>query len=177
MRLTTRARYALRMMLDVAKNGGEEAPVSLATVSERTGISRGYLEQLALALRNARLVRGIAGRYGGYRLTEPASQITIGQILEAAIGPICLVDCVEDPMTCPRAEFCECRVVYALINERISEVLREYTLSDLLDPSWVRSQSGSPTDQLLTPTPFNTARLDPLDSSTNDCPARGLKQE
>ncbi len=177
MRLTTRARYALRMMLDVARNGGEEAPVSLATVAERTGISRGYLEQLALALRNARLVRGVAGRYGGYRLTEPASDITIGQIVEAAIGPICLVDCLEDPMTCPRAEFCECRIVYELINERVAEVLREYTLADLLDPSWIRTHGGSANDRLLTPRPFDTAQMDPLGSDADDCPTRGLKQE
>ena len=140
MRLTTRARYALRMMLDVARNGGGEMPVSLASVSERTGISRGYLEQLALSLRNARLVRGVAGRYGGYRLADPPDKISIGHIIEAAIGPICLVDCVEEPLACPRAEFCECRIVYSLINDRISEVLAEYTLADLLDPSWVTNQ-------------------------------------
>ncbi len=137
MRLTTRARYALRMILDVARNGGLERPVSLASVAERTGISRGYLEQLVLGLRNARLVRGVAGRYGGYRLAERPSNITVGQIVEAAIGPIFLVDCVEDPATCDRAETCECRVVYSLINNRIAEVLSEYTLADLLDPSWI----------------------------------------
>ena len=75
MRLTTRARYALRLMLDVARNGDDGTPVSLASVSERTGISRGYLEQLALALRNNRLVRGVAGRHGGYRLSEIPSKI------------------------------------------------------------------------------------------------------
>jgi Rrf2 family protein len=125
------------MMLDVARNGGSERPVSLASVAERTGISRGYLEQLVLGLRNARLVRGVAGRYGGYRLTERPSDITVGQIVEAAIGPIFLVDCLEDPATCNRADFCECRVVYSLINDGIAEVLREYTLADLLDPNWV----------------------------------------
>ena len=156
MRLTTRARYALRLMLDVARNGGEESPVSLASVSERTGISRGYLEQLALALRNSRLVRGVAGRHGGYRLSETPSKITVGQIVEAAIGPICLVDCLEDPMTCPRAEFCECRIVYALINERISEVLREYTLEDLLDPSWVRQHDVPGGGDLLRPQPYSS---------------------
>jgi Rrf2 family cysteine metabolism transcriptional repressor len=134
--LTTRARYALRMMLDVARNGGEDRPVSLASVAERTDISRGYLEQLALALRNARLLRGVAGRYGGYRLAESAKHITVGEVIEAVIGPICVVDCVDDPMSCPRAELCECRTVYSIINERIAEVLREYTLADLLDPGW-----------------------------------------
>ena len=142
MRLTTRARYALRLMLDVARNGGGERPVSLASVAERTEISRGYLEQLALALRNARLLRGVAGRYGGYRLSEPAESITVGAIVEAAIGPICVVDCVDDPVSCERAELCECRMVYSIINERIAEVLREYTLSDLLDPGWVNGPPG-----------------------------------
>jgi len=154
MRLTTRARYALRLILDVANNGGDEHPVSLASVSERTGISRGYLEQLALGLRNARLVRGVAGRYGGYRLSELPSNITVGQIVEAAIGPICLVDCLEDPMTCPRAEFCECRIVYELINDRIAEVLNEYTLADLLDPSWIRNHNSPGENLSLNPEPL-----------------------
>jgi Rrf2 family protein len=137
MRLSTRARYALRMMLDLARHGGFERPISLAAVAERTDISRGYLEQLALALRSARLVRGVAGRYGGYRLTEPPERITVGQIVEAATGPVCVVDCVGDPVSCPRAEDCECRLIYAMVNDRIGEVLREYTLADLLDPRWV----------------------------------------
>jgi Rrf2 family protein len=177
MRLSTRARYALRMMLDVAKNGGEASPVSLATVSERTGISRGYLEQLALALRNARLVRGVAGRYGGYKLIAPPSRISLKQIIEAAIGPVYLVDCLEDPTTCPRAEFCECRIVYALINNRIAEVLREYSLADLLEPSWVRTLGGAIDDQLLTPTPFTGAGLDSSETLVDDCPMRGDRPE
>jgi Rrf2 family protein len=179
MRLTTRARYALRLMLDVARNGGDESPVSLASVSERTGISRGYLEQLALALRNSRLVRGVAGRHGGYRLSDVPSNITIGQIVESAIGPICLVDCLEDPMTCPRAEFCECRIVYSLINERISEVLREYTLADLLDPSWVRQNVGSDGDVLLRPEtyPSKDDRSPGPESEPATRPSGALKRE
>ena len=139
MKLSTRGRYALRMMLDIARNGGEERPVSLAEVSERTDISRGYLEQLALALRNAGLLRGVAGRYGGYRLMRSPTEITIGDVVEAAIGPINLVDCVENPDTCVRADGCECRMVYALINQRIAEVLQGYTLAELTDPDCVRT--------------------------------------
>jgi Rrf2 family protein len=143
MKLTTRARYALRLMLDVARHGEATAkPISLALVSERTGISRGYLEQLALALRNARLIRGISGRHGGYRLAHPADQISIGDIVEATIGPVCIVDCLEDPATCLRVEFCECRMVYALINYRITEVLRSFTIADLLNPDWTRAMRG-----------------------------------
>jgi len=120
------------MMLDIARHGEDGRPVSLAFVSERTGISRSYLEQLAQALRTARLVRGTAGRYGGYRLARPAEEITVGQIIEAAIGPLCVVDCIDDPEGCPRSDYCECRPVYDLINQRVSEVLDEFTLADLV---------------------------------------------
>jgi Rrf2 family protein len=142
MKLPSRARYALRMMVDLARHGGDRHPVSLATVANRTDLSRGYLEQVALALRNARLLRGVSGRKGGYCLANPASEISIGQVMEALIGPICLVDCLEDPQICTRTGFCECRVVYKLINHQIAEVLRSYTLADLLDPDWVRSHGG-----------------------------------
>jgi len=126
----------MHLMLDVARHGGTD-PVSLSAVAERTDLSRGYLEQLAGALRRARLLRGVSGRRGGYRLAVDASEITVGAVVEATIGPVCVVDCVEDPAGCPRSGFCEARVVYSLINNRISEVLHTYTLADLLEPSWL----------------------------------------
>ena len=136
--ISTRGRYALRMMLDIAKHSDNGSPVSLSTISDRTDISHGYLEQLAPALRAARLVKSVAGRHGGYRLAVPASEITNRQIIEASIGPVCVVDCVEDPGSCLKSDFCECRVVYALINQRIAQVLDDFCLEDLLDPSWTR---------------------------------------
>lgn len=170
MRLSTRARYALRMMLDVARHGSGAEPVSLAAVAERTGLSRGYLEQLAMALRNARLVRGVSGRHGGYKLTTAPSEITLGRIVEAAIGPIYLVDCLEDPSTCPRAEYCECRVVYALINRRISDVLEEYTLADLIDPRWLRDERLASVRQLTGRTDASIDRGWPI-INDDHCPA------
>ncbi len=149
MKISTRGRYALRMMLDIARHGGDESPVSLASVAERTGISHGYLEQVALALRSAGLVRGVAGRHGGYRLGRPTHEITIGQILEATIGPVCVVDCVDEPEACLRAEFCECRLVYALINQRIGEVLNEFTLADLANPRWLKETTKAFSAELV----------------------------
>lgn len=149
MRISTRGRYALRMMLDVARHGGEDSPVSLASVSERTGISHGYLEQVALALKSARLVRGVAGRHGGYKLAKQAVDISIRQIIEATIGPVCVVDCIDEPEACLRADYCECRVVYALINQRIGEVLDEFTLADLADPKWLNDTVGTLNPQLI----------------------------
>ena len=129
-------------MLDVARHD-DGTPVSLATVAARTDLSRAYLEQLAISLRNSRLLRGVCGKGGGYRLARPADEITVRDIVEAAIGPINVVDCLEDPMTCMRVDFCECRPVYALINNRVAEVLEGFTLANLLDPSWMRGGAAT----------------------------------
>jgi Rrf2 family protein len=123
-------------MLDLAQHEGNERPVSLTAVAGRTGLSRGYLEQLALALRTSKLLRGVSGRHGGYRLARSADKISVGEIIEATIGPICIVDCLDDPESCMKTDTCECRLVYSLINNRIAEVLRSYTLADMLDPAW-----------------------------------------
>jgi Rrf2 family protein len=134
-KLSTRARYALRMMVDIVHNGGVEVPVSLAAVAERTHLSRGYLEQLALTMRNAGLLRGVCGAQGGYRLARTAAEISVGDIVQAAIGRINIVECVGDPEVCMRTDYCECRPVYALINHRISEVLDSFSLASLIEPA------------------------------------------
>ncbi len=131
MRLSTRGRYALRMMLDIARFGKDGKPVSLSSVAERTDISRGYLEQVAMSLRTANLLKAVSGRFGGFKLATLATEITLGRIIEAAIGPINLVECVANPEDCMRSEECECRQVYDLINRRITDVLDDYTLADL----------------------------------------------
>ena len=149
MRVSTRARYALRMMADVARNGGESEPVSLGAVAGRTEISRSYLEQVALSLRAGGLLRSVSGRNGGYVLTSPAAEITIGRIVETLIGPICLVRCIDDPACCTRSENCEFLVLYRLINNRIVEVLKDHTLADLIDPEWLRVHGGTPAEGVV----------------------------
>jgi Rrf2 family protein len=142
MKLSTRARYALRVMLDIARHGGATTPVPLASVAQRTDLSHGYLEQLAMGLRQSRLLRGVAGRKGGYMLGREPSQIRVGEIFEASIGEICLVDCVKEPSICGRAERCETRALYCLLNRKIEEILNSLTLGDLLDPNWVSEHGG-----------------------------------
>ncbi len=132
MKLSTRARYALRMMVEIAKQTEQRdtanVTVSLQTVSENTNISRRYLEQLAIALKNASLIRGKTGKGGGYNLAHPAKQIRIGEIIEAAIGPINIVDCVREPEVCEMNDECGCRPMYMEINQRITDTLNELTL-------------------------------------------------
>ncbi len=158
------------MMLDVARHAGAGKLVSLAVVSRHTGISRGYLDQLATAMRNARLLRAASGRHGGYRLARPATEITMFEIIEAATGPLGVVDCIDDPAGCPRTEYCECRVVYALVDRRIAEVLKEYSLADLLEPDWVSSHSDTLAKSALAGVPL--ADRGSGYCGLGDCPAR-----
>jgi Rrf2 family protein len=87
-------------------------------------------------LRNAALIRGRSGRAGGYVLAKSAHEIKIRHIIEAAIGPIAITDCVVDPEQCINSDFCNCRNLWCLINQRITGVLEEYTLADLLNEGW-----------------------------------------
>ena len=136
MKLSTRARYALASMLAISRLEEGNHPVSLGLVAQKTQISKRYLEQLVIALKNASLLRGISGRGGGYLLSRKPSEIRIGEIIEAAIGPVNIVDCVLTPDVCLKSDFCECRMVYALMNKRITEVLNEFTLADMDDKAW-----------------------------------------
>ncbi len=125
-------------MLDVARNAGTDCPVSLAAVADHASLSRGYLEQLALSLRNAQLLRGVCGKGGGYKLSREPEEITIRDIVEAVIGPINVVECVMNPAVCERSETCSCRQVYVLINRQITDALDSFNLGDLLDPEKLR---------------------------------------
>lgn len=133
MKLSTRARYGLSCMIAIARLSDEDAPVSLKRVAESTGVSRRYLEQLALPLKAAGLLHSVSGRHGGYLLARNAEAIRLREIVEATIGPISIVDCVADPDLCERADSCENRLIYLLINDRICKVLDEYKLADLAD--------------------------------------------
>ena len=139
MKLSTRARYALRAMMVVAREGDDSTPINLGIVSERTSISRRYLEQVAISLKNANLLRAVSGKKGGHLLTRPAKDILLGEIIEAAIGPINIVECVGDPESCMVLEGCECRSLYVLINQQIRGAFNKYTLADLADHKMAKS--------------------------------------
>ena len=138
MKLSTRARYALRMMVDIAKRPGA-APVTLREISETTAISKPYLDQVAIVLKTSALIRSMRGRGGGYQLNRPADEISVRQIIEAAIGPINVVDCALRPETCGRGDCCECRWVYQRINDVITNLLSGISLGEL-----ARMDAGGP---------------------------------
>ncbi len=138
MKLSTRARYAIRLMLDIAVTDNGGRPVRLGSVADRTGISRRYLDQVVMPLKSASLLLGIKGRSGGYRLARAADEIRLGEIVEATIGPVTLVDCVGAPETCDRSEDCAAHILYRYISATMRTQLDELTLADLGNPSVIK---------------------------------------
>ena len=123
----------------------------MTAIARETNISKSYLEQLAIPLKSAGLLHGRTGRAGGYTLARPAADIRVLEIVEAAIGPIDLVECVGDPDICLRASDCETRLIWALITSRTRAMLDEYSLADLTDPQYLQSIREQIGDDLAAP--------------------------
>jgi len=133
-KLSTRGRYGLRAMLDIAINQGD-GPITLHSISERQEISVGYLEQLMVPLKKEGLIRSVRGAQGGYLLARGPDKITVGDIIRALEGPIAPVACVSEdyPEECDRAEGCVTRLVWTKVRDSIAQVLDSLTLADLIE--------------------------------------------
>ena len=105
--ISTKGRYALRVMIDLAEHR-DESFVPLKDIAERQGISKKYLEIIMKDLVNGKLVNGISGKGGGYQLSRSPEEYSVGEILENSEGPLASVAClVNDSIQCPRASICE----------------------------------------------------------------------
>ncbi len=123
-------------MVDLCQNADCDRPIHLKEIADRTDLSRRYLEQLATSLKNASLLQSYSGRKGGYRLVRSADEIGVLEIVEAAIGPISISNCVVSPESCSKSDDCECNLLWALLNHRIKTVLGEFSLAELTEPTW-----------------------------------------
>lgn len=134
MKLSTKGRYGVKAMFDLAQHVGE-GPISLKSVAERQGISEHYLEQLVSGLRKAGLVKSVRGAQGGYVLGKEPDEIKVGDIIRVLEGPIAPVDCVseEDPECCEKAKFCVTRTIWEKVRDSITEVLDSITLKDMVN--------------------------------------------
>lgn len=130
MKLSTRARYGMRMMLTLAAEYGK-GPMYLKDIAGAEEISEKYLSLLVLPLRHAGLIHSIRGAYGGYALAKAPSQIKLGEIVEVLEGD-CIVDCLKNPSACPRFARCKSRDIWAFLNEKMSEALHSITLEQWL---------------------------------------------
>lgn len=131
MKLSTKGRYGVRAMLDLAINYCDE-PVSIKSISERQNISEYYLEQLFSPLRKAGLIKSIRGAQGGYMLTRPPGEITISDIIDVLEGPIEISQCVEED-SCSNADNCATRLLWIRIKESMESVLKTTTLKDIVN--------------------------------------------
>lgn len=132
MKLSTKGRYGLKAMLDLAINNSQ-GQISLKSIAERQDISENYLEQLFAVLRKSGLVKSIRGSQGGYILAQQPEAITVGNILRALEGSLAPVDCVveTDPAKCSRSEECVTKFIWLKIRDSVNEVVDSITLEDL----------------------------------------------
>ena len=119
-------------MLDLAAHYGK-GPVLLREVSERENISEKYLWHLVNPLKAVGLIRTTRGAKGGFELARPPYDITAKDVFEVVEGPICLVDCINEPATCKRSSFCIARDLWDDASQALAETLEKKTLAALLE--------------------------------------------
>lgn len=135
MMISTRGRYALRIMTDVARHDGT-APVSVREIARRQEISGKYMEQIIGVLGRAHLLRSVRGAQGGYHLTKEPEAITVGMILRATEGDLAPAECVaEGAHHCGRSTDCPSHAVFTRVYSAINQVIDGITLRDLLTDS------------------------------------------
>ena len=124
MKISTKGRYGLTIMMELARKSGE-GPISLKSIAEKYNLSEHYLEQLAAPLRNAGLVKSVRAAYGGYILHKEADQITAGQVIRVLEGPISPVDFAEEDDPAKRD-------LWIRIRDSIASVMDSTTLANLI---------------------------------------------
>ena len=132
MKLSTRGRYGIQTMYDLALNG-ENKPQSIKAIAERGGMPEAYLEQLIAGLKKAGLVTSTRGAQGGYMLARPAEQITVGEVLRALEGGLGLVDCLDEEDVCGKSCACPSRIVWLKLRDGLNRIVDGITLKDMTE--------------------------------------------
>ena len=132
MRLSTRSRYAVRALIDLAIHLGE-GPVLVREIADREDISVRYLEQLLLPLKAAGLVRATRGANGGFTLAKDPSEVNLREIIRIMEGSTAFTECVDSTDVCPRSDTCILRDSWIEVTEAANQVLEKTTLKTLID--------------------------------------------
>jgi Rrf2 family protein len=140
MKLSTRGRYGVRALLDLALHQGEGL-ILLKDIARRQEVSLPYLEHLITPLIAAGLVKSTRGARGGVLLFKPPSEIKLSEVVELLEGSIAPVDCVNDPKVCHRSAFCVTRDVWSELKEAMSQVLDSTTIQDLVERQKQKGQA------------------------------------
>jgi len=130
-KLTARARYGTKALLELALHWGE-APVLLKDVAQRQQIPLPYLEHLIGPLVQAGIVKSTRGTRGGVSLLKPPEEVILSEVIQLLEGSIAVVECVDNPETCSRSDLCVTHDIWDEVKEAISKVLESMTLQDLV---------------------------------------------
>ena len=135
MKISTKGRYALQMLLDLAEHKNERF-IALKEIAERQNISKQYLEQIILMMNNSNLLRANRGKQGGYMLAKEPSDITVGHILRITEGNLSSIACLESNNNqCEKADTCKTLFIWKELNKIITDYLDSVTLQDILNKS------------------------------------------
>ena len=132
MKLSTRGRYGIHVMYDLALNA-EKGPQSIKAISERGDMPDAYLEQLIAVLKREGLVTSTRGALGGYMLSRPANEITVGDVLRALEGGLSLVDCLDGEESCGKSCACPSRIVWMKLRDGMNAIVDGITLQDMVE--------------------------------------------
>ena len=132
MLISTRGRYALRVLVDLAENQND-GYITLKETADRQEISEKYLESIVKDLVKGQFVEGVRGKGGGYRLARPAGDINVLDVLRSTEGPLVPVACLEDgSKPCPRADACRTLPLWEGLNKVVGEYLVGFSVQDLI---------------------------------------------
>jgi len=140
MKLSTKGRYGLRILLDLAIHGGTQ-PRMMREIASSQRISEKYISRLMIDLRHAELVQSVRGAKGGYVLGRVPQAVTLLEVVEAMEGRLNIVDCVTLPDACDKTDTCVVRHTWTTVNNRIRDVLAAVTLQDIAD---LHLENGDP---------------------------------
>lgn len=132
MKLSTRARYGTRAMIELARHWGN-GPVKRRDIARNQDISPHYLENILITLKSAGLIKTIRGAEGGFVLAKPPSKTSMFEIVSALEGSIAPVECVEEPDKCKRSPDCPARLLWGRMHEVQKEVLLQSTLESIAE--------------------------------------------
>lgn len=133
MKISTRGRYGLRILIDIALYDLASKPRMVREIAENQGISEKYISHLIIDLRKAGFIKSIRGAGGGYRLAKSPQQIKLLDIIEVMEGTINLVNCTEKNQICQRSVLCPTKDIWLQISQEFRTVLAKYTLQDFLN--------------------------------------------
>ena len=132
MKLSTRSRYGVRMLYELARNYGN-GPVILKDIASRQEISEKYLSKLIIPLKGAGIVNSSRGAHGGYTLSRDPSEINLSEVAKILEGDVTPVECVKDERVCGRVNICPSRDIWRRLDNLINGFLSEITLKELAE--------------------------------------------